>query len=92
MTIKRPRSGTVIKITDSDPALAGDDDPKFELDTDFGDGRAMHVRTMEADDDGNVVEEVVIVATDIDQQIRWRSRSSKVPIATLKVCQRRLKC
>ena len=25
----------------------------------------MHVRTMEADDDGNVVEEVVIVATDI---------------------------
>ena len=32
---------------------------------DFGGGRTMHVRTMEATDDGDVVEEVVIVKTDI---------------------------
>ena len=33
---------------------------------DLGGGRTMHVRTMEADEDnGDVVEEVVIVATDI---------------------------
>ena len=65
MTIERPRSGTEVKIIDSNPALAGDDDPKFAQAMDFDDGRTMHVRTMEADDDGNVVEEVVIVSTDI---------------------------
>ena len=63
MAIERPRAGTVVKITDS--ANAMEDDPKFAQAMDFGDGRTMHVRTMEADDDGNVVEEVVIVSTDI---------------------------
>ena len=63
MTVERPRSGTEIKITDSD--VAGEDDPKFEQAMDFGEGRTMHVRTMEATDDGDVVEEVVIVSTDI---------------------------
>ena len=51
-------------ITDSD--LMGDDDPMFEQAMDLGGGRTMHVRTMEADDDGDVVEEVVIVSTDIE--------------------------
>ena len=64
MTIKRPRSGTVIEITDT--AFSEDDDPKFTLYKDLGEGRTMHTRTMEADVDGNVVEEVVIVSTDID--------------------------
>ena len=64
MTIKRPRSGTVIEITDT--AFSKDDDPKFTLYTDLGEGRTMHTRKMEADADGNVVEEVVIVSTDIE--------------------------
>ena len=47
-------------------AGAATDDPKFEdqmagLDA----GRSMHVRTMEADNDGNVVREIMIVSTDI---------------------------
>ena len=63
MAIERPRAGTVVKITDS--ANAMDDDPKFAQAMNFGDGRTMHTRTMEADEDGNVVEEVVIVSTDI---------------------------
>ena len=33
---------------------------------DFGDGRTMHTRAMDADADGNVVTEVVIVSTDIE--------------------------
>ena len=64
MTIKRPRSGTVIEITDT--AFLEDDDPKFTLYTDLGEGRTMHTRKMEADPGGNVVEEVVIVSTDIE--------------------------
>ena len=63
MTIERPRSGTVVKIADT--ANAMEDDQKFELYMDLGEGRTMHTRAMEADDDGNVVEEVVIVRTDI---------------------------
>ena len=63
MTIKRPRSGTVIEITDDD--LMGEDVPEFTLYKDLGKGRTMHTRKMEADEDGNVVEEVVIVSTDI---------------------------
>ena len=55
--------GTEVEVKDS--ALAGNNDPKFEQAMDFGDGRTMHVRAMAADDDGNVVEEVVIVSTDI---------------------------
>ena len=64
MTISRDRDGTTVKIEDS--ALAGDDDPKFMQAMDLGGGRTMHTRTMEADDDGNVESEVVIVSTDIE--------------------------
>ena len=64
LTIKRPSSGTEIEI--KDPANAGDDDPKFTQAMDLGGGTTMHVRTMEADDDGNVESEVVVVTTDIE--------------------------
>ena len=64
LKISRDGDGTEIEITD--PALAGDDDPKFEMAMDLGGGRTMHARTMEADDDGNVESEVVIVSTDIE--------------------------
>ena len=43
-----------------------DDDVKFMQAMDLGNGRTMHVREMDEDDDGNVVTEVAIVATDID--------------------------
>ena len=43
-----------------------DDDVEFMQAMDFGDGRTMHTRTMDADADGNVVTEVVIVSTDIE--------------------------
>ena len=64
LEISRDRDGTEIKITD--PSLAGMDDPKFTQAMDLGDGTTMHVRTMEADSDGDVVEEVVVVTTDIE--------------------------
>ena len=63
LTIARDRDGTTVKIADS--GMAGADDPKFEQAMDFGGGRTMHVRALEADDEGNVVEEVVVVSTDI---------------------------
>ena len=43
-----------------------DDDVKFTQAMDLGGGRTMHTRTMDADEDGNVVTEVAIVATDIE--------------------------
>ena len=43
-----------------------DDNVQFMQAADLGKGRTMHSRMMEADDDGNVVEEVVIVSTDIE--------------------------
>ena len=43
-----------------------DDDEKFTQAMDFEDGRTMHTRTMDANDDGEVVEEVVVVKTDIE--------------------------
>ena len=61
--IARSRSGTKITITDS--AMEGDDDPKFMQVMDFGDGRTMHTRTMDVNEDGNVITEVVIVSTDV---------------------------
>ena len=63
ITIARARDGTTVTI-----AVGGavDDDPEFAQAMDFGDGRTMHVRAMEANDDGEVVEEVVIVSTDIE--------------------------
>ena len=57
-----------VKITDS--ALDGEDDPKFMQAMDLGGGTTMHARAMAADDDGNVVEEVVVVSTDIENPTR----------------------
>ena len=76
MTIKRPRSGTVIEITDT--AFSKDDDPEFTLYKDLGEGRTMHTRKMEADVDGNVVEEVVIVSTDIAAPRAVHSRNTNL--------------
>ena len=64
LAITRDRMGTTVEI--GDPQMAGEDDPEFTLYKDLGHGRTMHTREMEADEDGNVVEEVVIVRTDID--------------------------
>ena len=63
LSIKRDRSDTTIEI--KDPARAAMTDPKFELAEDMGDGRQMFVLKNDADADGDVVEEVVIVGTDI---------------------------
>ena len=63
MPIEHDGTSTMVKIALKD---AADDDPMFEQAMDFGDGRTMHVRKMDADEDGNVVEEVVIVSTDIE--------------------------
>ena len=63
VAISRDRMGTTVEFTDTD--LMGEDDPEFTLYKDLGKGRTMHTRKMEADEDGNVVEEVVIVSTDI---------------------------
>ena len=60
LEISRDRDGTTIKITDA--ALA---DPEFEQAMDLGGGTTMHRRVMDADSDGNVEDEVVIVTTDI---------------------------
>ena len=60
---KRGEAAT-IKVTD--PAMAGEDDPKFEVAEMLSGGRQMLTRTMEANDDGEVVTEVVLVATDIE--------------------------
>ena len=54
------------KIMIADTALAGDDDPKFTQAADLGHSRTMHTRMMKADDDGNVMTEVVIVRHDRD--------------------------
>lgn len=64
LAIKRDRMATTVTVTvegATDPA-----DEKFVQAMDLGEGTTMHTRTMDADDDGNVVEEVVIVTTDIE--------------------------
>ena len=63
MAIKRDRTDTTITVKDPDrPSI---NEPKFELAADMGDGRQMFVLANDADADGDVVEEVVIVGTDI---------------------------
>ena len=62
LTIKR-NNPTTVEI--KDPAMPRTTDRKFELAEDLGDGRFMFVRTQDADEDGDVEEEVVIVGTDI---------------------------
>ena len=67
MTISRDRDGTKITIADTaNPADADPANPQFAQAMDLGGGRTMHVRAMDANDEGEVVEEVVIVSTDID--------------------------
>ena len=66
MTVARDRDGTKITITDTaNPADADPANPQFAQAMDLGGGRTMHVRAMDANDEGEVVEEVVIVKTDI---------------------------
>ena len=64
LTISRDRMATKVMIADS--AMMRESDPKFMQAMDLGGGRSMHVRTMKANDDGEVMEEVVVVATDIE--------------------------
>ena len=71
LTIERPRAGTEITIADSmNPADADPATPQFAQAMDLGESngfaRTMHRRVNSEDDDGGSVEEVVIVATDID--------------------------
>ena len=66
ITIARDRTGTSVTIA-VDGAAA--DDPEFMQAMDLGGGRTMHVRTMPADADGNVAEEVVVVGTDIEAPV-----------------------
>ena len=65
MTISRDRMATKIMIADS--AMMREADPKFMQAMDLGGGRSMHVRAMAPNDDGETMEEVVIVATDIEE-------------------------
>ena len=68
--ISRDSMATKIEIGDpANPAGADPENPanpQFALAMDLGNGRTMHTREMEATDDGDVVTEVVIVATDIE--------------------------
>ena len=64
-TVERDKDGTTVEITDAD--LMGEDDLKFVDQMAGLGGRTMLVREMKADDDGNVVTEIVIVGTDIDE-------------------------
>ena len=67
MAIERDRTGTTITITD--PHMNADDDRKFMQAQDMGDGLTRHTRTMDADDDGNVAMETVVVKTDIEAPV-----------------------
>ena len=63
IAISRGRDGTEVTITVDSPP---DGAPEFVQAMDLGGGTTMHTRTMDADADRNVVQEVVIVTTDID--------------------------
>ena len=82
LTIKRDRTKTTVTIADT--ALAGDDDPKFTQAMDLGGGTTMHVRTKEANEDGDVESEVVIVTTDIQAPsgrpfAMWQNAAGETP-------------
>ncbi len=64
LAIKRDRMATTVTVTVEGATDAADE--KFMQAMDLGGGRTMHTRTMEADDGGNVMEEVVVVSTDIE--------------------------
>ena len=63
IAIERTSSGTTVTIAVVGAATT---DPKF-VQTDLGSGRTKHVRTMNADTNGNVVRETMIVGTDIKE-------------------------
>ena len=62
--IERDRDSREVTITVEGDTDEADED--FMVAMDFMDGRTMQTRTMDADDDGNVMTEVVIVSTDIE--------------------------
>ncbi|MYA97128.1 MAG: hypothetical protein F4X91_12045 [Nitrospinae bacterium] len=76
LAISRDRMATKVSITVE--GATNDDDEMFMQAMDLGGGTTMHSRAMEADDMGNVVEEVVIVSTDIEAP-------TAVPFAEFKV-------
>ena len=76
LAISRDRMATKVSITVE--GATNDDDEMFMQAMDLGGGRTMHTRKMKADDMGNVVEEVVIVSTDIEAP-------TAVPFAEFKV-------
>ena len=70
LSIKRDRTGTTVEIgtpTTGTGGTQGVAEPEFvQAPDDLGEGNTMHTRTMAADAKGNVVQEVVIVSTDIE--------------------------
>lgn len=62
ITIARNRASTSVTIAVVGTAAG---DPNLVQDTNPGSGRTTHIRTMPADGNGNVAEEVVVVSTDI---------------------------
>ena len=64
LSIERDRDGTTVEIS---LANAMDDAAEFMPGDDLDGGRTMLVLTMPENDDGEVVKEVVIVKTDIDE-------------------------
>ena len=64
LSIERDSMATTVAVTIN--GAADEDGVEFVQAMDLGHGRTMHLLEMEADEDGNVVEEVVIVATDIE--------------------------
>ena len=64
LDIKRDADSTTVTVTVEGATDAADE--KFVQAMDLGGGTTMHVRAMEADADGNVVEEVAMVTTDIE--------------------------
>ena len=67
LSIERDRMATKVTVTVNGTAEDDSDDVEFmPQDMDLGAGNSMHVRKMVADAEGNVVEEVVIVSTDIE--------------------------
>ena len=63
LSISRNRMGTTVEVTVN--GTTDDDDVKFTS-SDVSYGLTKHVRTHDADDDGNVMEETAMVMTDIE--------------------------
>ena len=63
LAVSRDADSTTVEITVPGAAMT---DPEFMQAMDLGDGVTMHTRTMMADDDGDVMSEVVMVRTTIE--------------------------